>query len=162
MQSHLTMFDVISVLLRALVSTLKTRQQLFFENLALRHQVQVLNRKTKRPDLRAPDRLLWVVLSRISAAWKSALVIVQPETVIRWHRTAFRTVWRWKSRPRAGRPRISRDLVKLIRRMWQDNPVWGCIRIRDELARVALAESGCGTVDRVDPPRMFGPRDCSE
>ena len=132
------MFDVISVLLGALVSTLKTRQQLFFENLALRHQVQVLNRKTKRPDLRAPDRLLWVVLSRLSAAWKSALVIVQPETVIQWHRTAFRTFWRWKSLPRVGRPRISRDLVKLIRRMWQDNPIWGAIRIRDELAKLGI------------------------
>src|SRR5216117_441815 len=103
------MFHAIPVLLGALVSTLKTRQQLFFESLALRHQVQVLNRKMKRPDLRAPDRLLWVVLSKLSAAWKSALVIVQPETVIRWHRTAFRTVWRWKSRPRAGRPRLTAE-----------------------------------------------------
>src|SRR2546430_2107389 len=111
------MFEVIFVLLRVLVSTLKTRQQLLIENLALRHQIQVLNRKTKRPDLRAPDRLLWVVLSRISAAWKTALVIVQPETVIRWHRTAFRTFWRWRSRPLAGRPRINPDLVKIIRRM---------------------------------------------
>src|SRR6266498_5775745 len=128
------MFDVISVLLGALVSTLKNRQRLFFENLALRHQIQVLNRKMKRPDLRAPDRLLWVVLSRFSAAWKSALVIVQSEKVISWHRTAFRTFWRWRSRPRAGRPRIGRDLVTLIRRMWQDNPIWGAIRIRDELA----------------------------
>ena len=132
------MFDVISVLLGALVSTLKTRQQLVFENLALRHQIQVLNRKMKRPNLRTTDLLLWVVLSRLSAAWKSALVIVQPETVIRWHRTAFRTVRRWKSRPRAGRPLISRDLVTLIRRMWQDNPIWGAIRIRDELAKLGI------------------------
>ncbi len=65
------MFDVISVLLGALISTLKTRQQFFFENLALRHQIQVLNRKMKRPDLTAPERLLWAVLSRLSAAPQS-------------------------------------------------------------------------------------------
>jgi putative transposase len=80
------------------------------EILALRHQLAVLQRRTtKRPSLSAADRLLWVMLSRLWAQWRTALVIVKPETVIAWHRKGFRLYWRWKSRAgKSGRPCVSR------------------------------------------------------
>jgi len=146
------MFDVVFALVTALRSILKTRQQLLLEIVALRHQLQVLNRGSKRPKLGSPDRFLWVLLSRISANWKKALVMVEPETVIGWQRTAFRAFWRWKSRPGGGRPRIDRDLTQLIRHMWQANPTWGCIRIRDELAKLGIKVSE-STVRKYRPRR---------
>ena len=143
---------MIVVLLTALMSMLRKRQELILENLALRHQLLVLNRSAKRPKLGPADRLLWVVLGRISASWKRALVIVQPETVIGWQRTAFRVFWRWRSRPRGGRPSIPPELITLIRRMWQANPVWGCIRIRDELAKLGIDVSE-STIPKYCPKR---------
>jgi hypothetical protein len=85
------MFDVILALVEAVVATLKTRQQLCLEVLALRHQVQVLQRGKKRPTLKAVDRLLWVGLKKVWPGWRNPLVIVRPETVVGWHRKAFRT-----------------------------------------------------------------------
>ncbi len=80
-----------------------------FENLALRHQLAVLQRRTpNRPSLKSADRLLWVMLSRLWTQWRTALVIVKPETVIAWHRKGFRLYWRWKSR---GESAVDRALV---------------------------------------------------
>ncbi len=112
-----------------------TRATVAFENLALRQQVAVLNRSAKRPKLRPRDRVFWVVLSRLWSNWRSALAIVQPETVVRWHRQGFRLYWRWKSRPgKNGRPPIEREIRDLIRRMSRENPTWGAPRIVSELA----------------------------
>jgi putative transposase len=77
------------------------------ENLALRHQLAVLSR-TRRPKIRGLDRLFWIALKATWAGWRQALVIVQPETVVGWHRRGFRMFWRWKSRRRIGRPAIDR------------------------------------------------------
>ncbi len=89
------------------------RARLLAENVALRHQLAVLTRVPKRPKLRNRDRALWILLSRLFASWRSWLVIVRPETVIRWHRTGFRLYWRWKSRPkRPGRPSITSEIQK--------------------------------------------------
>jgi transposase InsO family protein len=86
------------------------------EILALRHQLAVLQRQKKRVSLRAADRLLWVLLSRIWKQWRSALVVVKPETVIAWHRKGFRLYWRWKSRAgKCGRPCVSRETREPIR-----------------------------------------------
>jgi transposase InsO family protein len=85
--------------------------------------------------------LFWVVLKAWWPNWRSALILFQPETVIGWHRAGFRMFWRWKSRPRGGRPRKDAALVELIRRMWAANPTWGSPRIRDELAKLGLAAS---------------------
>jgi putative transposase len=89
------------------------------EILALRHQLAVLQRRTnKRLSLRTADRLLWVVLSRVWAQWRSALVIVKPETVIAWQRKGFRLYWRWKSRAgKSGRPCVSHEVRELIRQI---------------------------------------------
>jgi len=104
------------------------------ENVALRHQLAVLQRSGRRPKLDRWDRAFWVCLSRVWRNWRCSLVILQPATVIAWHRQGFQLYWRWKSRPRAaGRPPIDRNLRELIRRMARDNPTWGRRRIKAEL-----------------------------
>ncbi|MBL9139244.1 MAG: hypothetical protein JNK85_25470 [Verrucomicrobiales bacterium] len=108
------------------------------ENLALRHQLGVLSRTVRRPRIRGSDRLFWIALKATWAGWRQALVILKPETVVAWHRRGFRMFWRWKSRRRIGRPGIDRDLVILIRRMWEANPTWGSPRIRAELMKLGL------------------------
>jgi len=93
----------------------------------------------KRPKLTAVDRLLWAGLSDVWAGWRSALFIVKPETVIGWHRKAFRRFWTWKVRHgRPGRPRISREARELIRKMSRENPLWGAPRIHGELLKLGI------------------------
>ena len=104
------------------------------EILAIRHQLGVLQRSVKRPRLRQRDRILWVWLSQLWAGWRSSLIIVKPETVIRWHRDGFRLYWRWKSRKKPGRPKIDAKIRSLIRRMSRENATWGSPRIQSELA----------------------------
>jgi hypothetical protein len=81
------------------------------------------------------------MLKRVWLGWKTTLMIFQPETVIGWQRAGFRIFWRWKSRPRSGRPAKDPELIRLIRRMWVVNPTWGSPRIRDELAKLGLQAS---------------------
>jgi transposase InsO family protein len=121
-------------------SAVKTRAALQLENIALRHQIGVLQRSAKkRPQLHTPDRLLWVWLSRVWADWRSALVIVKPETVIAWHRKAFRLFWTWKiRRGKPGRPPVPREVRDLIRRMSRENPGWGAPRIHGELLKLGI------------------------
>ncbi len=110
------------------------------ENLALRHQLLVLQRSVTRPRLFRWDRILWVWLSRLWTGWRSSLLIVQPATVVAWHRQGFRLYWRWKSSPRpVGRPRLDTEIRHLIRRMAQENPTWGRRRIEAELALLGYA-----------------------
>src|SRR5262245_11470270 len=113
-------------------AALADRAALAAENLALRQQLAVLSWTAPRPRLQARDRCFWVVLSWLFAGWPSWLVIVQPETVVRWHKEGFRLFWRWKS-ARRGRPRISAEVRGLIRRMCRENATWGAPRIASEL-----------------------------
>jgi len=126
--------------LRALIAG---RAELGAENLALRHQLAVLQRCVKRPQLRKRDRIFWSWLSRLWTDWRSALVIVQPATVIKWHRQGFKLYWRRKSRRKAGRPKVDRKIRDLIRRISRENPTWGAPRILSELLLLGhkLAES---------------------
>jgi len=127
------------ILFRTLFAALKSRRALVLENLALRHQLDVLKRKAKKPRLKNRDRVLWVVLSRFWADWRRPLTLVQPETVIRWHRRGVRLYWRWKSRPRwPGRRRLPTEARDLIRTMSQDNPLWGAPRIHGELLKLGI------------------------
>ena len=91
---------------------------LMLENLALRHQLLVLQRSVPKPRLRIADRFLWVLLQRFWSGWHRSLVVVQPRTVVGSHRLGFRLFWRWKSRARGGRPSVDRQLITLIRQMW--------------------------------------------
>jgi putative transposase len=110
------------------------------ENLALRHQIGVLQRSAaKRPKLTSGDRLFWICLSRLWRDWRSALAIVKPETVLAWHRAGFRWFWTWKvRRGQLGRPVISREVRDLIRKMCRENPLWGAPRIHGELLKLGI------------------------
>src|SRR5215831_7411737 len=111
------------------LATFKSRAALQAENLALRHQLAVLRRSVKRPRLTAADRLFWAWLSGVWTDWRSCLAIVKPDTVIGWHRKAFRLFWTWKVRcGRAGRPAVPAEVRALIRRMSRENPLWGTPR----------------------------------
>jgi putative transposase len=108
----------LTILFATLRSLFRSRVALELENLALRHQIGVLQRSArKRPRLTPVDRLLWVWLSRIWGDWRSALAIVRPETVVAWHRAGVRLFWTWKvRRGQPGRPTIAREVRDLIRR----------------------------------------------
>ncbi len=122
------------LLLGFLRSLFIRREALVLENLALRQQLAAYKRTCKRPRLRMVDRTFWVWLSKLWQKWPAALVIVKPETVIRWHRQGFKRYWRWKSRPkRCGRPTIPPEHIAYIRRMSGDNPSWGEDKINEEL-----------------------------
>ncbi len=111
-----------------------SRETLVLENLALRQQLNAYKRTGKRPRLRMVDRAFWVWLSKLWRKWSTALVIVKPETVIRWHRQGFKLYWRWRFRPkRLGRPTIPREHIEFIMRMSRDNPSWGEDKINEEL-----------------------------
>ncbi len=113
---------------------LTSRSAVVAENLALRHQLGILQRSVKRPRLRQRDRILWAWLSRLWADWRSSLMIVKPDTVVRWHQQGFRLYWRWKSRGKPGRPKIDAEIRRLIRQMSRENVTWGSPRIQSELA----------------------------
>jgi putative transposase len=128
-----------------------SRSRLILDNLALRQQLAVLSRQRKRPPLRQRDRLFWVLLSRLYADWRSAIVLVQPDTVVRWHQQGFRLYGRWKSRGnRVGRPALDKEIISLIRRMARDNPTWGSPRIQAEL-RLLGHEVAEATVAKYQP-----------
>ena len=111
------------------------RRDLLFENLALRQQLAVLKKRRPRPRFSASDKLLWTTLCRLWSKWQRALILVQPETVVRWHRAGFKRYWKWISRHRtcAGRRCVSRELRELIFRMVTENRTWGAPRIHGEL-----------------------------
>src|SRR5215469_4141530 len=121
------MLILLGSLLATLTSIFRSRAALQLENLALRQQIGVLQRSAaKRPKLAPADRLFWIGLVHLWRDWRSALAIVQPETVISWHRAGFRRFWTWKvRRGQPGRPAISHEIRDLIRRMCQENPSWG-------------------------------------
>jgi hypothetical protein len=140
-------------LLGALRASLKTRTDLALENLALRQQLVLLRRRSKRPQFERLDRLFWLWLSHQWAGWREALHVVRPQTVIRWHRQGFRAFWTWKSRRgRVGRPSVSSELAKLVRTMALANPLWGSPRIHGELLKLGF-EVSQRSVARLMPRR---------
>src|SRR5262252_6753123 len=134
------MFAIILSLLCSSRQGFRTRAAIQAEILALRHQLLVLQRsvRTHKMLLTASDRFLWVWLSRLWRDWRSALLIVKPETVIAWHRRGFRLYWSWKSRHPPGRPSLSAEVIALIRKMSQANPRWGAPRIHGELLKLGF------------------------
>jgi hypothetical protein len=128
------MRDVVRLIWSALVGLFRSRVSLQAEVLALRQQLNVLQRKMPtRPAFWNIDRLIFSVLHRVAPSTLNALTIVKPETVIRWHRAGFRAWWRWKSRRRGGRPKTSVEIRRLIRDVSLANPLWGAPRIHGEL-----------------------------
>jgi transposase InsO family protein len=134
---------VIRWMARALAGLLKPKALLVAENLCLRQQLIVLQRRQPRPRLLHADRQFWIQARRWYSGWRDVLFIVQPETVLRWHREGWRVYWRWRSRPgrRGGRHPISAELRALIQRMASENRFWGQRRIQAELARLGFKVS---------------------
>ena len=125
--------------LHVLVLPFKTRARLEAEIALLRHQLNVLRRQAPlKPRLTVADRLVFVWLYHLFPAVLNAVTIVQPETVIRWHRTGLRLYWRWKSRARGGRPKIPGEIRRLIRKMSLANRLWGAPRIHGELLKLGI------------------------
>ena len=129
------MLRLLTLLFRVLVWSFRARRELLLENLALRQQLCVLARCRPHPRFSIGDRLLWVMLRRLWSGWRKALILVQPETVVRWHRAGFKLYWKWISRSgvRVRRRSTGRELRELIFRMVAENPTWGAPRIHGEL-----------------------------
>src|SRR5258707_11030974 len=133
------MIAFLILFLHVLVLPFKARAQLEAEIVVLRHQLKVLRRRVpSKPKLAIVDRLLLVWLHRLFPSVLNAVTIVQPETVIRWHRTGFRLYWRWKSRSPGGRPKVPLEIRHLIREMSLANRLWGAPRIHGELLKLGF------------------------
>jgi putative transposase len=151
------MITLLLHLLRLLPFLCGGHQQLALENLALRQQLAVYKRRLSRPKLRSTDRLFWVGLAKVWAAWRQALVIVSPDTVLRWQRHRFRQYWTHLSNHQArGRPSVDAEIKALVVRMAAANPLWGAPRIHGELLKLGLTVSE-RTVSRLIPKRRPQP-----
>jgi putative transposase len=128
--------SVVGGLLRDVV---RSREELIAENTLLRQQLIVAARTVKKPRFTAHERGLLVILARLVPRWRDALLVVKPDTILRWHREGFRLFWRARSRPpEASAPRVSPETVDLIRRLADDNRLWGAERIRGELLKLGI------------------------
>ena len=133
---------MLNLIINYLRDLLRPQRDLLLENLALRQQILILERQVKRPRFKDHERVFWVLLSRFWSGWKNPLRLVQPETVISWHRKIWRLFWRWKSKPRDyGRPNVPFEVIELIRRISLDNPLWGAPRIHGELVMLGYGVS---------------------
>jgi hypothetical protein len=133
------MIEFLSLVAHIVVSPFKTWARLEAEIILLRHQLNVLRRRLPpKPKLTVADRLLFVWLYWLFPSVLAAIAIVQPETIIRWHRTGFRLYWRWKSRSRGGRPKVPLEIQRLIREMSLANRLWGAPRIHGELLKLGI------------------------
>ena len=138
------MLVILHLLGAAVVNLFRSRRRLEVENLFLRHQLNIaLRRAPRRLRLRRSDRALLVWMTWLWPSLVGLARVVQPDTILRWHRAGFRAYWRWRSRGRPGRPKIERELRDLIRRMSKENPLWGAPRIHVELLKLGfeIAES---------------------
>ena len=127
-----------SLLLETVADLNRSKSELIAENALLRQQLIILRRQVKRPTFTRADRMLLVLLARTVQYWKQALFIIQPETLLRWHREAFRLFWKHKSQVHATHPRISTGIVTLIKEMAAQNRLWGAERIRGELLKLDI------------------------
>ncbi|MEE8165177.1 MAG: integrase core domain-containing protein [Myxococcota bacterium] len=151
---HLAMWSLLNLvmlLLRCILAFFRSRKEQAIVELALRQQLATYAQKKPRPQITPVDRAFWVFLSRIWSGWKEALVIVQPETVVRWHRKGFRLYWRSISKRGPGRPPIPFEVQALIRRFANENG-WRARRIQAELAKLGINVS-LATVSRYLPKR---------
>jgi transposase InsO family protein len=151
------MIALIRFVLAVLASPFKSKSRLEAENAVLRHQLIVLRRKLKgRARLTNNDRCFFVWMYRWFPTILKVVTIVQPETLVRWHRAGFRRHWRWKSRSRGGRPQVELELRTLVRRMSVENQLWGAPRIHGELLKLgfSVAQSSVAKymVKRCGPP----------
>jgi transposase InsO family protein len=136
--THWTKPLVASLPLATLTDLGRSKSELIAENVLLRQQVIILKRQVKRPACTNTDRLLLVLLARLVRTWQQALLIVQPDTLLRWHRELFRLYWKRKSKASSYTPKVAAETIALIRQMATDNRLWGAERIRGELLKLGL------------------------
>src|SRR5258706_9861866 len=136
------MLAVLLVVLRSLALICSGHRAVALENVALRQQLAVFRRMARRPQLRMRDRLFWVLLAKAWPKWRTALIVVQPDTVVRWHRQWLRRRWTRRSRhANPGRPSTAAVIRSLIDKMGAANPLWGAPRIHGELVKLGIAVS---------------------
>src|SRR5580765_5528087 len=148
------MRDLLNLIRSMLLGLFRSKTSLEAEILALRHQLNVLRRTSpRRPVFSNFDRMIFVCLYRIAPRILDAITIVEPETVIRWHRAGFRSFWRWKSSRRAGRPSVPPEIRRLIREMSLANPLWGAPRIHGELLKLGIdvGQTSLARLENVPP-----------
>src|ERR1700682_164936 len=151
------MIEFLSLVAHIVVSPFRTRARLEAEIILLRHQVNVLRRRLPpKPKVTVADRFLFVWLYRLFPLVLNAITIVQPDTILRWHRTGFRLYWRWKSRSRGGRPKVPMEIQRLIREMSLANRLWGAPRSHGELLKLGI-EVAQSTVAKYMARRGRGP-----
>src|SRR5947199_8146434 len=144
------MITLLLHLLRLLPFLCGGHRQLALENLALRQQLAVYKRTMTRPRLRTADRFFWVGLARVWAGWRQPLVIVTPDTVLRWQRHRFREYWtKLSGRPAVGRPPVNAQINALVTQMAAATPLWGAPGIHGELLKLGIE---CGRACRLAPP----------
>src|SRR5450755_1584144 len=159
------MIGLLCFVLAVVALPLKSKLRLEAENAMLRHQLMVLRRRVRgRVRLTNNDRWFLIQLYRWFPSILQVLTIIRPETLVRWHRAGFRGYWRWKSRPRGGRPQMDTELRALVRRMSVENPLWGAPRIHGELLKLGfeVAQSSVAKymVKRRRPPVRDGEPSC--
>jgi len=133
------MIEILRALWWILIRRFRSRARIEAENLALRHQLNVVRRRASgRLQLRSSDRILFVWLYRLWPGVLASVVTIKPETVVRWHRRGFKAYWQWKSRETPGRPRIAKEIRNLIRDVSIANPLWSAPRIHGELLKVGI------------------------
>ena len=151
------MITLLLHLLRLLPFLFGGHRQLALENLALRQQLTVYKRAVPRPRLCRTDRLFWATLAKVWAGWRQPLVIVTPNTVLRWQRRRFREYWtKLSGRPPGGRPTVHAEVKALVRSMAAANPLWGAPRIHSELLKLGIVVAE-RTVSRLLPKRRSPP-----
>jgi putative transposase len=144
---HQVMLDWVPLLVGVMLATLRRRHALVLENLLLRQQLSVALQARSHPRLQRRDRLFWALARRLVTDWRRHLVLVQPETVLRWHRQGWRLFWWWRSRRPTGRPRLTQEVRGLIRWLSEENRLWGTERIRGELLKLGITV-GNGSIRR--------------
>ena len=127
-----------SLLLGTVTDLARGKPELVAENALLRQQLIILRRQIKRPICTKTDRLLLVLLAKAVRAWRQTLLIVQPETLLRWHRQGFRLFWKHKSKPKSTQAKVAAETIALIKEMASNNRLWGAERIRGELLKLDI------------------------
>jgi putative transposase len=130
-----------SLILGTFADLTRGKAELLAENALLRQKLIILRRQVKRPVYKKTDRLLLVLLARMVRTWKQALFLVQPETLLRWHRELFRLFWMRRSKARSSKPRLSLETISLIKEIAANNWLWGAERIRGELLKLKIRVS---------------------
>jgi len=147
-----------SLLFQTLADLGRSKSELVAENALLRQQLIILRRQVKRPNFTRTDRMLLVLLARLVDAWQQALFIMQPDTLLRWHRELFRLFWKRKSKAVSRKPKVAEETIALIREMARDNRLWGAERIRGELLKLGLRVCKRTIQKYMRPVRTHQPR----